>query len=192
MDRYVIFGTLSVVFFVVAYFPYIRSIAKGKTKPHPFSWTLWTLIGIPTVWFYFEVGARETLPIAIANVILPLVTTILSIRNWKGKFSRFDYLCLFLSLFSIGLYIVYRNAAFSLTINLAGDLLAYLPSYRKAWKDPSSEDLTAWLLYLSGYISAILAIREFSYGVLIYPLYLGIAGLVMVLFILRGRLKKRV
>lgn len=38
-----IFGTISVILAFIAYIPYIRSIILGNTKPHIFSWIIWSI-----------------------------------------------------------------------------------------------------------------------------------------------------
>jgi len=39
-----LFGYLSVVFASVGYSTYIWSIVKGTTKPHAFSWGVWSIL----------------------------------------------------------------------------------------------------------------------------------------------------
>ena len=37
-------GAITIVLSLVGYLPYIRDIRKKKTKPHAFSWIIWTLV----------------------------------------------------------------------------------------------------------------------------------------------------
>ena len=34
-------GAIAIGLTIIAYFPYIRSIIQGKTRPHVFSWVIW-------------------------------------------------------------------------------------------------------------------------------------------------------
>ncbi len=191
MSIYRILGILSAIVFAIAYIPYIVSIGKGRTKPHPFSWLLWSLIGVISAYFYVRVGAVETLPFAFAGAVLPFIVAVISFRNWEGGFSNFDYLCLALSASAIIAYILFHSAAISLTLSLCADSIAFLPTMRKTFFSPSSESIGSWGLFLLSYaLSLLAAIPRFSYGVVIFPAYLTFCGIVMCLLILRGRLKK--
>ncbi len=191
MTIYKILGILSALIFSFGYLPYIISIVKGKSKPHPMSWVLWTILGAVTFYFSIQVGAHEMLPLALFNFLMPFTVALLSLKYWQGGFSRFDYTCLALSLVAIIAYILFRSAVLSLTLNLIGDILAYLPTLRKTYRNPESEDLLTWVLFLIGYSLSIFAsIPHFTYGVAVFPVYLTLFGMMMCMFIFRGRLKK--
>ena len=190
MNIHTFFGYVSVVVFAAGYVPYIISILRGKTSPHPFSWLLWTVLGCVSFFLYVHVGARETLPLALGNCMLPFIIVVLSLRSWRGAFSRFDYACLALSFFSILLYAFVRSATLALTCNLAADLLAFLPTIRKAYMQPESEDASTWILFTVGYALSLLAIVRWTYGIAVFPLYFTILGTTICLILIRARLKK--
>ena len=190
MSIYYILGILSAICFVIAYIPYVISVIAGKTKPHPFSWFLWGLIGILSLYFYIHVGAHETLPLAYGGAIFPFVVFLFSLKYWSGGFSRFDYIVLTLSILSIVLYVLFRSASFSLSISILADMFAFMPTIRKTYLDPSSESLPSWCLFLGSYILSVLAISRWTYGVAIFPCYLMVFGFIMVSLLIRGKLKK--
>ena len=190
MNIHVALGVLSAVVYAAAYVPYVISVARGKARPHPFSWLLWSILGFVSFFLYVRVGAKATLPLAFCNGLLPLVITVLSLKRWQGAFSRFDYVCLGISLAAIVTYLFTRNATAALSINILGDLTAFLPTLRKTRKDPLSEDLFTWVLFTVGYLLSILAISRWSYGIVILPLYLSLLGTSMCVVMLGARLKK--
>lgn len=164
---------------------------KKEITPHPFSWFVWAMLGTVTLVTYMGVGAIETLPLAIVNFIGPFTIFLLTIKYWKGKFPKFDYICLAFSLLAIIIYVIYHNAAIALTVNLLGDFIAALPTIRKTYLDSSSENLTTWILFTLGAIVSLFAIKDFSYGILIFPLYLVCFELLMCALIIRGRYFKK-
>jgi uncharacterized protein with PQ loop repeat len=191
MTIYRILGLVSAVIFLFGYLPYVISIVKGKSKPHPVTWMLFAILGGVALFFTVQAGARDTLPLVVLNFLLPLMIAVLSLKYWEGGFSRFDYTCLGFSLLAILAYILFRNASFSITISILGDMLAYLPTLKKTYKDPSSEHPLTWALFALGCgLSVVAAIPNFAYGIVVYPAYLAISDIVMVVLILRGRLKK--
>ena len=187
MTNYTIIGLVSGLFSVLAYVPYVFLIYKKRINPHPFSWFLWAVLGFSTLVTYIGVGAKETLPIAFVSFFGPFLVFLLTLRYWKGKFPRFDYFCLGFSFLAIIIYIVFKEAAIALTISLLGDLFAALPTIRKTYKDPSSENIWTWFLFTLSAFIALFAIKDFSYGILIFPLYLFVYESLMCILILRKR-----
>ena len=189
MTHYIILGLLSPLICVLGYVPYVYSIIKNKITPHPFSWFLWAILGFVTLVTYIGVGAKETIPLAVLNFFGPLFIFFFTIKYWKGGFSRFDYVCLALSLVSITIYIVFRTAAIALTINLLGDLFASFPTIRKTYNDPKSENILTWICFFIGNLLSLFAIKDITYGVLVFPLYLTLIAASMFLLIIRKKFR---
>ena len=190
MSVYYVLGMISGIFFTIAYIPYIISVIKGDTKPHPFSWFLWGLIGVISLFFYIRVGATDTLPLAVRGAVFPFVVFLFSIKYWKGGFSHFDYIVLCLSIASIVLYVLFHSASLSLTTSILADMFVFMPTIRKTYLDPSSESLLSWFIFFLSYMFSVLAISTWTYGIAIFPCYLAVFGTIMCILILRGRLKK--
>ena len=191
MSVYKILGILSPIICAIGYAPYILAMAKKKIKPHPFSWLLWAILGFVTLVTYIGVGARVTVPLAVLNFAGPTMIFFFTLKHWEGGFSRFDYFCLSFSLVSIAIYVIFHKAAIALSINLLGDFFAALPTIRKTWIDPSSENFLTWFCFSLGAVVSLVALDgHFSYGVTLLPLYLASFEGFMVLLVLRGRLKR--
>ena len=190
MDLHTTLGIVSAVVFAIGYIPYIYSIARGATQPHPFSWLLWTILGFVSFYLYIHVGATTTLPLALFNCILPFAIVFLSLRMWRGGFSKFDYACLGISLLAILTYAFTHDATVALTVNLLADLTAFLPTIRKTYKDPSSEDLATWVLFTAGYALSIVAIGHWTYGIAVFPIYFTTLGTYMCGIMIRAKLRK--
>jgi hypothetical protein len=190
MTVYRLLGLFSGILSVCAYVPYVVSTISKKTKPHPFSWLLWGILGGVSLITYFGVGARDTLPLAIVSFVGPSILFLLSIKYWSGSFSRFDYMCLTFSLIAIAVYIIFHAAAIALTINLAGDFLAALPTIKKTYHDSSSENFSTWFLFALSAIVSLFAISKWSYGIVIFPLYLAVFESFMSVLVFSGRRRK--
>ncbi len=183
-------GIISGACAVAAYVPYVYLTIRGKITPHPISWLLWAILGAVSLITYIAVGAHETLPLAIVSFIGPTLLFLLSVKKWKGRFGRFDYVCLAFSCVAILVYIIFHQAAFALSINLIGDFIAALPTIRKTYHDPSSENLSTWLLFTLSAVIALFALDHLTYGLVILPLYLVLFEGLMCVLVIRGRLKK--
>src|SRR4051812_31536568 len=87
-------GYLSTLLAFVAFAPYMWNMYKGKTKPHAFSWLIWSILQI--IGFAAQVFGHAG-PGAWATGVTGLFCLIISIVAFKKgeiKFATFDYFAL--------------------------------------------------------------------------------------------------
>ena len=93
-DYHTILGGLAMIVGVAGYIPYIRDTLKGTTKPHPFTYLIWALIGSIT---FIAQLANSAGPGAWAMgipVLFGIIIAGLSVRKGELTFTRYDWLCL--------------------------------------------------------------------------------------------------
>src|SRR3989344_5108722 len=141
MDLYATLGILSGIIVASCAVPYVYSILAGNTTPHPITWILWAFMGGLSLFFYWELGARDTIWIAVVNFAGPFIAATLSFKywDWKDGFNAFEYACLVFSVISIIIWIVSRDPVLALTFNIIADALAALPTLTKAYRQPETE-----------------------------------------------------
>lgn len=181
-----IFGVLGGVLSLVAYVPYIRSIFAGKTRPSRSSWWIWSIVGLLIVISYYDVGARSTIWIPIVFFICPLIVAIFSLKYGANKkLSNVDKVCLLLAASSIIFF--FENSAITLFINIGVDFIGFVATFVKTFYDPLSEEQYTWLIFLFGSVFNLLAIDSFSGSVIIYPVYMFVMDIIMLLLIFRKK-----
>ncbi len=178
-------GALSFLAFV----PYVVATLRRKTRPNRATWVIWSAVGASLLVSYAASGARETLWVAIANLIAFVFILILSVRYGEGGWTAFDKACLFGAGLGFFLWWWFDSPLPTLFSGLFIDLAGALPTLKKAWKKPDSENLTAWLLFLAANILNLFAIRDWNVVVASYPIYMAcITGaLVAVLTLSKNR-----
>ena len=88
---------------------------------------------------------------------------------------------------SLLLWALTGNPLVALGLNILVDLIGALPTVRKAWSDPGSEDRLAWGLFFAANAVNLAAVEAWTFSGAGYPVYLfGITGLVSAL-LWRGR-----
>ncbi len=174
MDLYAILGLLSGIIVASSAVPYVYSILAKKTTPHPITWILWAFMGGLSLFFYWDLGARDTIWIAVVNFVGPCIAATLSLKywDWRDGFNGFEYACLVFSIISIVIWIVSRDPVLALTFNIIADALAALPTLTKAYRQPETESTWSWGVAAVGAVLSIMAIGEWSYGIAVLPLYL--------------------
>jgi hypothetical protein len=147
MQKELIFAIASGGLFLLSTLPYLRDTLKWKTTPHPFSTGIWLiLVGFTcyVLWQDKEYFGLIPWSIIVASLI---VRFIYGIRFFKTiPINWFDYLCLAMSICTLIYYWISRDTLISIVLAALIDLIAFLPTFKKAWLQPWSETLSFWLI----------------------------------------------
>lgn len=192
LDIKQILGIVAGVISFIAYIVYIRSILKGETRPNRVTWWIWTFMGLVLAASYYFSGARNTIWSPLVEVIGPLSIAILSIKYGEGnRKDRTDVLCFFGALFSIILWIIFGSPIVALITTLFVDVFAMIPTIKKSYARPEGEDFSAWLGTGIGDTVNLFAMERFTFGIAVYPIYMLVADLVIILILFKRRISKK-
>ncbi len=174
-----------------AYFFYILSILKGKTKPSRSTWWVLTLVGGLILWSSYDLGATESFWIQLNYVLGPLIIALFSVRYGEGRgLSYLDKVCLFGALVSGLLWIVFNSPLVGFIGSIVVDFIGLIPTIKKAYLDPKKEDPGAWLLEtIASIVNALGVTVWFTLGShdWIYALYLFLANATITMLLYRGK-----
>lgn len=169
----------------LAYILYYLSIIQGRTRPNRATWIILTVVGILIAASYYASGARNTMWVALAYTVGPLIAAILSLKYGVGGTTRFDIFCLIGCALSVALWIYFKNPLVVLIINIAIDFLGILPTLKKSYLDPASEDRLAWAVTTVSNVLNIFAIEAWIFSVAVYPVYMVVVNGLVTLLIFR-------
>lgn len=172
LSMYAIFGFFAGFLTILAYAPYIYSTIKGTTKPNRATWWILVMVGMMLASSYHALGANVTLWVPVSYIIGPLAIALLSIKFGEGGLSILDMCCLLGAMAGAILWWRFGNPFFALVINLIMDFLALIPTIRKAYARPHTEDQTSWIFWLTGSLFNLLAMEFWTLELSIYPLYM--------------------
>ena len=169
-------GVLAGVLSLSAFFPYLYSMLRHKTKPNKVTWWVWSWLGILLFFSYRATGAVETLWVPMVYIVTPLATAILSIWYGEGGWGKLDIMCLIGSVLGTLFWFVSKSPGSALLFFLAVDFCGLLPTIKKTYFDPGSEDKTAWLIMVVANAVNLYACGGSGILVKVYPLYLLVSG----------------
>ena len=179
-------GIIAGVLALVGYIPYIYSIFKGITKPNRATWIIWTIVGGLLAFSYAAEGDSNAIWLPIGYFVGPLIVAILSIWYGYTEWTRVDKVCLLIAIISIVPWVLSKDATITLVINVLIDASGAIPTLVKTYKEPETEDLTAWAIFAIANTLQLFALSYLDITVL-YPAYLFFLATGMVVLILRGR-----
>ncbi|OGT55391.1 MAG: hypothetical protein A3F14_01780 [Gammaproteobacteria bacterium RIFCSPHIGHO2_12_FULL_43_28] len=183
-------GITAGVLALVGYIPYIISILRGKTRPNRATWLIWTVIGGLLAFSYIAEGDFHTIWLPLGYFLGPFITVLLSIRYGYAIWTRLDTFCIIAAAVSIIPWLLSHDAIMTLLINVAIDSTGAIPTLVKTFKEPDTEDFTAWTIFFIANTIEVIAVSNWNLAI-VYPLYLFLLAGTMVAFILRGKLKRK-
>ena len=188
-DTKTAFGIVAGVIAFLAYIVYIVSIFKGESKPNRATWWIWSFMGLVIGVSYFFSGAENTIWVPLVEFLGPLSIAILSIKYGEGGLDdRTDIICLTGAIISIILWIIFDSPVVALVTNLVVDSFALIPTIKKSYLRPEGEDFWAW--FGTGVADSLnlFAAERPSFAILLYPIYMLVSDLIIILILL---LKKK-
>ncbi|MBD2492819.1 hypothetical protein [Nostoc sp. FACHB-280] len=177
---------------LLGFLPYIFSIYQKKTRPNRVTWCIWTVVGFILCFSYYSSGAVNTIWVPVCSAIGHLIIAILGIKYGEGGWNRVDRWCLLTAGISLILWWRFSSPIVALVINICIDFLGALPTIRKSYHQPYTEDIFTWSLFLSAHTLNLFALKNWSLTFSIYPLYLFGSTLSIFLLLLRPRIYHQV
>ncbi len=179
-DIKIAFAILSAVFMASAYFPYLKGMLAGKTKPHVYTWLIWTLTtGTATVALWYGGGGYGAASYTFST-FLTFIFFLLSFRYGTKNITKSDTVILILALVAIVVWWSLHNPLLAVFMVTAIDGFAYLPSFRKTFEEPWSEPIASWIMFTLGNLSTLIALREYNLLTVTYILMSVIANIILV------------
>jgi len=187
-----IFGIVAAILTLTGYGPYIRDTIKGKTRPHVYSWFLYTLIAFLVFGIQYRHNAGAGAYITLTAGILCLLLFFLGLRSGEKHITRFDTGVLVLTLVAIGIWLLAKQPVISVILATLVDLMAFIPTIRKTWHEPHTETLSLYTTNVVRYVVALIALSSFTFVNALYPVVWLLAnGLFAIGLMLRRRYVSR-
>ena len=150
-----IFATVASLLTIAGNVPYVIDILKGRVKPHSYTWFVWTIVSAIVFFGQLAKGAGiGALPTA-ASEVFTLIIFLLSFKYGFKYITKIDTFFLILALGGIIPWILTRDPTISVIIAVSIDVIAFIPTMRKAVLEPKTETP---LLYGKNVVRHILAL----------------------------------
>ncbi len=186
-----IFGVAAGVVGLIAYPPYIRDMFRGTTRPHRASWLIWTVLSGIALAGQIGAGASWSLLMTIAQTLGTATIFLLSLRLGIGGLQKRDIASLVVAALGLLLWAITDQPLLAILLVVLVDAAGAWLTTAKAYKDPGSETLVTWLLDSISNMLGVLAVGSLNVTLLLYPSYLLLANLSVVVAIYMARYTKR-
>lgn len=160
------FAVLAALITVAGNVAYSRDTVRGRTQPNRVTWSLWALA--PMIAFAAELAQHAGLDALLTFAVGfgPLLVVIASFVDPKAyaRLTAADIACGVLSLAALIGWALTRSGDVAIALSLLSDLMAAIPTLRKAYRDPQSESASAFVADMIGAALTLLTIPAARWG----------------------------
>lgn len=168
----------------IAFFPYIRAIMRGATRPHVFSWVIW---GVTTFVVFLaqleDHGGVGAWPIGVSGVITLYVALMAYIKRADITITKTDWVFFTTAMSSLPFWYFTSDPLWTVVILTTVDVLGFGPTARKAYSSPFDEPLTFFALFMARNLIVIMALENYSLTTVLFPAVIASACLFLILMI---------
>lgn len=182
-------SVIAITLTLMAFLPYIRSILRGETKPHVFSWVIW---GITTcVVFLAQLAGKAGVgawPIGLSGLITLYIAYLAYTRKADNSITPMDWGFFILALSSLPLWYITSDPLWAVVILTAVDVLGFGPTIRKAYGYPKQEQLRLFVIMMFRNGIVIGALEQYSLTTVLFPAVIAVVcACFIVMVVIRRR-----
>lgn len=168
---------------LVGNIPYLIDVVKEKVKPHPYTWFVWSIVSCVVFFGQVAKGAGiGAIPTAVSE-IFTLIIFLFSLKYGFKNPPKIDRYFLYAAILGLIPWIITKDPTLSVVTVVSIDLIAFIPTLRKTYCHPKSEDS---LLYGSNVLrhSLILGtLGAYNLATMLHSISMIITNSIMVIFI---------
>jgi hypothetical protein len=186
-----ILGVFATALTIIGYLPYLYDCYKGKTTPHFFSWSLWTLSN--TIVFFFlllEGGGPAAWPIGMMSIMFSFTLYFSLQAKSRKRIKKVDILLFIIGLLAIPIWLIADNPLIAISIVSLIELAAFIPTLRKTIEFPFEETLSSYAIAAFKYSLILIILDQYSLKLLVNPIMWWIINVGFALLIIYLRKNK--
>ena len=132
------------------------------------------------------VGAIPT----AASEIFTLVIFLLSLKYRFKGIKKIDTLFLILALLGIVPWVLTKDPTISVIVAVGIDVVAFIPTLRKTWVEPRSENAVLYAMNAARHILALFSMEAYNIATTLHSIAMITTNSIMTIFILRGGFRR--
>lgn len=177
--KFVLAITVSLIEIIGAFLPYLRDIFLKKTKPHAYTWLIWTITqGTAVAGLWYGKGGWGALALIIGTMFVFLIF-LLSLKYGTRNITSGDKAVLIAALLAIVIWWQLHRPLLAVLMVCVIDILGFLPSFRKTFEQPWTETITTWAVFSLVDILNMFALRKYNFFTLAYLIVITTANITL-------------
>lgn len=187
MDIKIIFSVFSVAIGLWAFLPYFKGIVKKEVQPHAFTWLVWTITqGTATIGLWTGGGGAGAAAFTIGTFFTFSIFCA-SLFNKDKNITKSDVVILIAALSATSIWWLLDNPVLAVLLVSIIDVIGYIPTFRKSYKHPWTEETKSWTAFSASNLFSILALKNYNFLTLGYLVIISITNITLLIFLLIRR-----
>jgi hypothetical protein len=184
-------GELSIGVSMAGLVPYVKQIIWGNVRPERATWFIWTIIMLMSLLGFDAAGGGDGWWFILGDFLVTFVIFIFSLFRGVGGWSKLDIICLIVATFGLILWQVSNQPLLVLIGVIVADVMGVIPTLKKALEQPESESASTFLFTTVAAAMGFVAVGNWNWTLLSYPLYLFLANGIVAQVILVSQYQMR-
>jgi len=164
-------GYLSLAVSIAGYIPYFHSIISGKSKPHVFSWIVWSWASCFLFVAQFLRGAGAGAWVTGITALASVLVMLLSLKYGEKSITHSDETVFGLSLAALPLWVITESPLWSVVLLVGICAFGFFPTFRKSYDNPHEELAVFYLSNVFKFLFGFLALENYAASTALYPVY---------------------
>lgn len=183
-----IFSAVAIALTLVAFYPYLRGIIQGTTKPHVFSWAIWGSTTFVVFLAQLQAGGGVgAWSIGVSGAITALIAVLAYVKRTDVGITCTDWLFFTAAMSSLPLWYITSDPTWAVVVLTAVDLLGFGPTVRKSYVAPDTESLAFFGLFAARNSIVVVALESYSVATVLFPAAIAAACVLLMLLIVYRR-----
>jgi hypothetical protein len=170
---------------------YLKDVLKGNIKPHPYTWFIWSIVSMTTFFGGLAKGAGiGALPTGIAEgftIIIFLFSLKYLFKGEAGHIRKIDNYFLVIALFGLIPWALTKDPTISVIVVVIIDIIAFIPTLRKAWEHPETERPLLYEMNVARHILTLFSLGSYNIATTLHSIAMICTNTVMTTFVRRKR-----
>lgn len=153
---------------------YLYLTIKGDVQPNKVTFFFWGLLPMIGFFAQYSQGVGSLIWVTFAIGFIPFLIVIAASFNPRAywKITHIDYGLAFMAMITMVIWYLTQNPLLALSLAIAADFFAGLPTLLKSYTNPFSEDWKPYALNSVGFFVGVLAVQSWSFEEYSFVLYL--------------------
>lgn len=174
---------IAAVLAVIGNVPYLRDVITNKIQPHPYTWLMWSIVSAVTFFGQVVKGAGiGSIPTGIAEGFT-IIIFFFSLRYGFRHIRKQDTYFLIAALLGLIPWAITNDPTLSVVTVVCIDVIAFVPTLRKAWRDPATETPLLYAMNVLRHVLTLFSLSTYNIATTLHSIVMIVVNSLMTSFI---------
>jgi len=178
---------LASVLAIIGNVPYINDVLRGKVRPHPYTWVVGAIVSTIVFLGQTQAGAGLGAIPTFVSALFAGIIFLLSLKFGFKNITRGDKIAFFVALAALIPWLITKDPTLSIVIAVGIDVVSFIPTLRKTFYNPETEQPLLFLMNVSRHILMLCALNAYNLATVLHSVVMILLNLTMLVLIYKDR-----